>query len=44
MEARMLDLVLILTVLALTAITFSYMGGCDVFMRTDATRDEGKRT
>jgi hypothetical protein len=41
---EMLDLVLILAVLALTAITFIYMSGCDQLMRTDATRDEDKRT
>ena len=35
----MLDLVLIIIVLALTLITILYGAGCDLFMRTDATRD-----
>jgi hypothetical protein len=38
-----LDFVLVLVILALTAVTLVYMEGCDALMRTDSTRDEGNR-
>lgn len=37
----MLDLVLVVVIVVLTATTFLYMAGCDRLMRTDSTRDEG---
>ena len=37
----MLDLVLVLVILALTAVTFLYEAGCELFLATDTTRDAG---
>jgi hypothetical protein len=36
-----LDLVLVFVILALTAATFLYEAGCDLFLNSDSTRDAG---
>jgi len=37
----MLDVVLVLIIFALTAVTLLYEAGCDLFLNTDSTRDAG---
>jgi len=37
----MLDVVLVLVILVLTAVTLLYEAGCDRFLETDSTRDAG---
>lgn len=38
----MLDVVMVLTAIALTVVTLAYTAGCDALMRGDTTRDEGR--